>query len=75
MEVLGVVLLRHVLVYGQPRRADAQFTRPGVAQLLQGRRGRKKKKKTIGRNPTHDRAHVHFTAAMSITGTVGFHLT
>lgn len=45
MEVLGVVLLRHVLVYGQPRRADAQFTRPGVAQLLQGRRGRKKKKK------------------------------
>ena len=37
VEVLGVVLLHHVLVYGQPRRADAQFTCPGVAQLLRGR--------------------------------------
>ena len=41
MEILSVVFLRHVLVYGQPRRADAEFSGPREAQLLQERNGEK----------------------------------
>lgn len=34
MEILGVVFLHHVLVNGQPRCVDTQFSGPPEAQLL-----------------------------------------
>lgn len=35
VEVLNVVFLHHVLIYGQPRRLNAQVSGPGETQLLQ----------------------------------------
>lgn len=46
MEILGVDFLHHVLVYGQPQGAHAQFSGPWVAQLLHRTHGNNQDHKT-----------------------------